>query len=102
MKIKKGDTVLMVSGKDRLKKGKVLKSAPKTNQILVEGVNLKKKHQRPKKGGEKGQIISLPSFIAASAAKLICPKCGKATRIGYRIAGEKKFRVCKKCGQEID
>lgn len=101
MKIHKGDTVLIISGKDRLKKGKVLESSPKTNKILVEGVNLKKKHQRPKKSGEKGQIISLPSFVSVSSAKLICSKCGKAARVGYKITGEKKFRVCKKCGQEM-
>lgn len=101
MKIHKGDTVLIISGKDRLKKGKVLESSPKTNKILVEGINLKKKHQRPKKSGEKGQIISLPAFVPVSNAKLICTKCGKATRVGFKTAGEKKFRVCKKCGQEI-
>lgn len=84
-----------------MKKGKVLESSPKTNKILVEGINLKKKHQRPKKSGEKGQIISLPGFISVSSVKLLCAKCGKAARVGFKKLENKKFRVCKKCGQEI-
>ena len=101
MKIKKGDTVLIISGKDRGKKGKVLKVFPKERKILVEGVNLVKKHQKPRREGEKGQIIQLPKPIDVSNAKLICPKCAKATRVGYKITEKQKFRVCKKCGQEI-
>ena len=101
MKIHKGDTVLIISGKDRGKKGKVLKVLPKENKILVESVNLKKKHQRPKKSGEKGQVITKPAPIDASNVKIICSKCGKAARLGYKIVDEKKYRICKKCGQEI-
>ena len=100
MKIKKGDTVLIISGKDRGRKGKVLKSFPKENRILVEGINLKKRHQKPKKTGEKGQTVSFPAPIHISNVKLICPKCGKAARLGYKIIEKKKFRICKKCGQE--
>jgi len=100
MKIKKGDTVLIISGKDRGKKGKVIDSFPKTGRVTVEGVNLRKKHVRPKKSGEKGQIVALSSPIAVSGLKLICSKCGKPARIGYKIEGEKKYRICKKCGQE--
>jgi len=101
MKIHKGDTVLIISGKDRGKKGKVLKVLPKENKILVESVNLKKKHQKPKKSGEKGQVITKPAPIDASNVKIICSKCGKAARLGYKIVDEKKYRICKKCGQEI-
>lgn len=101
MKIHKGDTVLIISGKDKGKKGKILKVLPKENKILVESVNLKKKHQRPKKSGEKGQVITKPAPIDASNVKIICSKCGKAARLGYKIVGEKKYRTCKKCGQEI-
>jgi len=101
MKIRKGDTVLIISGKDRGKRGKVLEVLPKENRLLVEGVNLRKKHQRPKKSGEKGQIVTMPSFISISNVKLICSKCGKATRVGYKIEKEVKVRICKKCGQEI-
>ncbi len=100
MKIKKGDTVLIISGKSRGKKGKVLKVFPKENRILVEGANLRKKHQKPRKSGEKGQIISMPSPTPISNVKLVCPKCAKPARMGYKIVGKKKFRICKKCGQE--
>lgn len=101
VKIRKGETVLIISGKYRGKTGKVLKVFPKEGKVLVEGVNLVKKHQRPRKRGEKGQVIEMPSPINVSNVKLICPKCGKATRVGYNIIDKNKFRVCKKCGQEI-
>ncbi|MBI4101434.1 MAG: 50S ribosomal protein L24 [Candidatus Nealsonbacteria bacterium] len=101
MRIKKGDTVLIISGKDRGKKGKVLTSFPKASRILVEGINLRKKHQKPRKAGEKGQVVEMPSPIYVSSAEIVCPKCGKAVRIGARMEGGKKFRICKKCAQEI-
>ena len=101
MKIKKGDTILIISGKDRGKKAKVLEIFPKEKKVIVEGANLRKKHVKPKKSGEKGQVIQLPGPIDISNLKIICPKCGKAARVGYRLAEKKKFRICKKCGQEI-
>jgi len=112
MKIKKDDQVLIISGKDRGRKGKVLKALPKEQKVLVEGINLKKKHVRPKSEGEKGQIVQIPAPIYISNVKLICPKCGKATRVGYKIiANDKKpsvpsrqkskVRVCKKCRKEF-
>ena len=106
MKIKKGDQVLIISGKDRARKGKVLKVFPKEEKVLVEGINLHKKHVRPKKEGEKGQIIQVPSPLDISDMKLICSKCKKATRVGYKLvkfeSGKKnKIRICKKCDQEI-
>jgi large subunit ribosomal protein L24 len=106
MKIKKGDTVLIISGKDRGRKGKVLKAFPKESKILVEGINLKKKHIKPKREGEKGQIVQVSAPIPVSKAKLICPKCGKATRVGYKIISNakgkmSKVRICKKCAQVI-
>ncbi len=101
MKIHKGDTVLIISGKDRGKQGKVIQAFPKGSRILVEGVNLRKKHQKPKKTGEKGQIILLPGAVSVSNVKLVCPKCGKTTRVGYKITEEKKYRICKKCNQEV-
>lgn len=101
MKIKKNDTVLIISGKDRGKKGKVLKSFPKLGRVLVEGINLHKKHQKPRKSGEKGQIVELPKSISVSASQLLCSKCGKAARVSYKIEGNKKYRICKKCQQEI-
>ncbi len=101
MKIKKGDNVLVVSGKDKGKTGKVLRSLPKEMKILVEGVNLKQKHLRPKKQGEKGQIIKSPAPFDVSNVKIICPKCGKSVRVGYTIINGKKNRICKKCKSEI-
>jgi large subunit ribosomal protein L24 len=101
MKIKKGDTVLITSGKDRGRKGKVLGAFPKESRILVEGMNLRKKHQRPKKSGEKGQIVEMPGPMHISNVKLICQKCGKVTRVGYKVLNKNKVRICKKCGQEI-
>jgi large subunit ribosomal protein L24 len=101
MKLKKGDTVLIISGKDRGRKGKVLKAFPKGQRVLVESINLKKKHVRPKREEEKGQIVQIPAPIHVSNVKLICSKCGKATRIGYKIAENRKYRICKKCGAEI-
>jgi large subunit ribosomal protein L24 len=101
MKIKEGDQVLIISGKSKGKKGKVLVAFPSENKILVDGVNIKKKHQRPRKEGEKGQIVEKPAPIFVSNAKLICPKCGQPARVGGKMVEKKKYRICKKCGQEI-
>jgi len=101
MKIKKGDTILLITGKDKGKKGKVLQSVPSKGKILAENINLRKKHVKAKKSGEKGQIIEFPSFFDVSNAKLICPKCSKPSRIGYLIENNKKFRLCKKCKGKI-
>ena len=101
MKIKKNDTVLIISGKDKGKQGKVLEAFPGEGRIMVEGINLRKKHQRPKKSGEKGQIVTLPGPVDVSNVKIICPKCKKPARIGYKVEEKRKTRVCKKCKQEI-
>lgn len=101
MKLKKGDTVLIISGKDRGKKEKILKAFPKKDKILVEGINLRKKHQKPKRSGEKGQIVHMPGPISISNVKLICSKCGKPTRVGYKIVEKRKYRICKKCKAEV-
>lgn len=106
MKIRRGDQVLIIKGKDKGKKGRVLRGFPKKNQVLVEGVNLKKKHQRPRREGEKGQVVEVPAPISISQVKLICPKCGKPTRIGYKEKPKDKkiktkIRICKKCQGEI-
>jgi len=100
VKIKKNDQVLIISGKDRGKKGKVLRVFPAAQRLLVEGVNIRKKHVRPKKSGEKGQIVESPAPFSASNVKLVCPKCSKATRAGYKFIEKRKYRICKKCGQE--
>jgi len=101
MKIKKGDTVLIISGKDKNKKGKVIRSFPKERKVIVEGAGLVKKHQKPKKQGEKGQIVQIPSKINVANVEIICPSCKKITRIGFQIIKGKKYRSCKKCGKKI-
>jgi large subunit ribosomal protein L24 len=101
MKLKKGDTVLITSGKDKGRTAKILKSLIKEKRILVEGINLKKKHVKPKKEGQKGQVISVAMPLDVSNTKFLCPKCGKATRLGYKITKDKKFRICKKCKSEV-
>lgn len=101
MKIKKGDIVLIISGKDKGKKGKVLESFPQQNRIVVEGVNIVKKHRRPRSEKEKGQIVELPKSINVSNVKIVCPKCSQPARLGYRLTEKEKYRICKKCSQEI-
>ena len=97
MKIKKGDNVKMLSGKDRGKTGKILHVFPKEKRVVVEGLNKIKKHMRAKKQGQKGQIIEKERAVDSSNIQLICTKCGKPTRVGYKIEGNKKERMCKKC-----
>jgi len=101
MKVKKGDSVLIIAGKDKGRTGKIMKALPKDLKVLVEGINLKKKHVRPKRDGEKGQVVEIPAALDVSNVKIVCPKCGKATRVGYTIEKDIKKRVCKKCKQEI-
>ena len=101
MKIKKGDTVLIISGKDKGKKGKVFESFPVERKIAIEGVNIVKKHRKAKSEKEKGQVVEVPKPINVSNVKIICPKCSKPARVGYKIIENKKYRICKKCKQEI-
>jgi large subunit ribosomal protein L24 len=102
MKIKKGDKVKMLIGKDVKKTGKVLKIFPKKQKVVIEGLNLRIKHMRPKKEREKGQKIQFPASVNISNVMLICSKCSKSTRVGYKILeNKKKVRICKKCGETI-
>jgi large subunit ribosomal protein L24 len=101
MKIKKNDQVLIIAGNDKGKKGKVLKSFPEKGRIVVEGIALVKKHVKPKKSGQKGQVAVAPRAINASNVELVCSKCGKVTRVGYETVEGKKYRICKKCGARI-
>ena len=101
MNIKKDDKVVVLSGKDKGKQGKVLVADPKAMKVIVEGVNVATKHQKPRKQGEEGGIIKVETPISAAKVQLVCPKCGKGTRVGHKIADGKKVRVCKKCGAEI-
>jgi large subunit ribosomal protein L24 len=101
MKIHKNDTVLIIDGKDKGKKGKILMALPKDKKVVVEGLNLVKKHRRPRRSGEKGQMVEVPKPFDVSNVKLICSRCGQAARVGYKIAGAEKLRICKKCQSEI-
>ena len=101
MNIKKDDKVIVLSGKDKGKQGKVLSADPKAMKVVVEGVNVATKHQKPMKQGQDGGIIKVETPIYVSKVQLVCPKCGKGTRVGHKIADGKKVRVCKKCGAEL-
>ena len=101
MKIKKGDTVYVLSGNDKGKKGEVLEIIPKTEKVIVKGVNIRKRHIKPKKQGEEGGIIPVECAIHASKLSVVCPKCSKPSRIGYVIEKDEKVRVCKKCGAKL-
>lgn len=101
MKLKKNDNVIVISGKDRGKSGKVLKVFSEDERVLVDGVNMRKKHERSKKQDKKGEIITRPAPIHISNVMMVCPKCGKATRLGYNVSEGRKSRICKKCGGEI-
>ncbi len=97
MKIKKGDTVKITTGKDAGKSGKVINVDSRAGKIVVEGLNIFKKHARPRTQNEKGQIVDVPRPMQASNVLLVCPSCHKPTRIGTKINGTKKERVCRKC-----
>ena len=101
MKIKKGDTVKVLSGNDKGKTGEVLEVIPKTQKVIVKGVNIRKKHVKPRKQGEEGGIISVEVAIPSSKANVVCSTCGKATKVGYSEEKGVKVRVCKKCGAKL-
>ncbi|HAY98347.1 50S ribosomal protein L24 [Mesotoga sp. Brook.08.YT.4.2.5.1] len=102
-RVKREDIVMVISGKDRGKKGKVLKTIPSEKKIIVEGVNFTKKHQRPTNQYREGGIIERESPIYVSKVMVVCPNCNKPTRVAHKILenGE-KVRACKKCGEIID
>ena len=102
--VKTGDTVVILSGKDKGKQGKVLEVSPKEGKVIVEGLNIATKHVKPRRQGEAGGIVKAEGAIYASKVQLVCPKCGKTTRIAHKILEDgTKVRVCKNegCGEEI-
>ena len=101
MKIRKGDTVQVLSGNDKGKTGEVLEVIPKLQKVIVKGINIRKKHIKPRKQGEEGGIIPVECSIHSSKINVVCPKCNKATRVGVVKEGKDKIRVCKKCGAKI-
>lgn len=102
MKVKKNDNVLVVTGKDAGKVAKVLVVLPKTNKVVVDGVNVQKKHKKARSAQEVSEIVNQSGAIDASNVMVVCPTCNKATRVAYKIEGDKKVRVCKKCGAILD
>lgn len=101
MNIKKNDTVIVLSGKDKGKKGKVIGAMPASGKIVVEGINMATCHVKPKQQGQEGGIVRKEIPMYACKTMLVCPKCGKATRHAVKLTGDKKVRICKKCGAEI-
>ena len=101
MKIRKDDMVVVIAGSDKGKQGKVLSVDPKANKVLVEGVQVARKHYKARRQGEEGGIIKKETPVFASKVMLVCPKCGKATRVGHAVVDGKKVRTCKKCGAEV-
>lgn len=101
MKIKKNDTVQIITGKDRGKTGKVLKVFPQKGSILIDGLNIYKKHAKPKKQGEKGQIVLVPRPINVSNVMIVCSACNKNTKVGYKSENKNKVRYCRKCKAKI-
>ena len=101
MNIKKDDKVIVLSGKDKGKQGKVLGTVPGSLKVVVEGVNVATKHQKPQRQGQDGGIIKVETPIYACKVQVVCPKCSKATRVAHKIEDGKKTRVCKHCGAEL-
>ena len=104
MFVKTGDTVVLLTGdeKYRGKKGKVLAVSPKEGKVIVEGINIVKKHVKPRKAGDPSGIIETEGAVYASKVQVVCPKCDKATRVAHKIdENGNKTRVCKKCGAEL-
>ena len=101
MKLKKGDDVKITIGKDNGKTGKIQKVLTKENKVLVEGINQFKRHVKAKMMGQKSEIITITKPVSANNVALICPKCKKPTRVGYKAVKDGKVRVCAKCGQEF-
>jgi len=102
MKIKKSDRVVVIYGKDRAKTGSVEKVIPKKNRVVIAGINIAKKHVKPSRNNPKGGIVDQAQPFDVSNVKLICPKCNKATRVGFRIINNEKKRICRKCHEIID
>ena len=101
MNIKKGDTVVVLSGKDKGKQGKVRGTVPSEAKVVVEGINMVTCHVKPRRQGEEGGIVKREAAIYASKVQVVCPKCGKGTRVAHKIEDGKKVRICKKCGATI-
>ena len=101
MNIKKNDTVVVLSGKDRGKKGKVLGTVPADSKVVVEGINMVTCHVKPRRQGEEGGIVKREAAIASCKVQVVCPKCNKPTRVAHKSENGKNVRVCKHCGATL-
>ena len=101
LNIKTGDKVQVISGADKGKQGKIVTVSAKENKVIVEGVNMVTKHVKPKQAGQLGGRVQAEGALYASKVQLVCPKCNKGVRVGYKYVADKKLRVCRKCGTEI-
>ena len=100
--VKTGDTVVVLSGKERGKKGKVMAVSPKEGKVIVEKINMVSKHMKPRRMGETGGIVKAEGAMYASKVQIVCPRCGKPTRVGHKIYEDgTKERICKKCGESL-
>ena len=100
--VKTGDTVIVLNGKERGKKGKVMAVSPKEGKVIVEGLNMVSKHVKPRKMGEQGGIVKAEGAMYASKVQIVCPRCGKPTRVGHKIYEDgTKERICRKCGEAL-
>lgn len=102
MHVKKGDTVVVIAGKDKGKRGKVLVALPRKKKVIVEGVNLVKRHMRPTRKISQGGIIEKEAPVAAANVLLYCPRCERPVRAGKKVLPESKVRICKKCGEVLE
>ena len=102
MNVKKGDTVVVITGKDKGKKGKILVAYPEKNRVVVQNAAMVVRHLKPRRQGEPGGRINKEGTIHVSNVKLVCPKCDNPTRVRHKIEGDKKVRICAKCGATID
>lgn len=101
MKLKKGDMVIVAAGKEKGKRGKITRVYPGDLRVTVEGVNIKKRHRKPTKSGEKGQTIEKQNPVPLGKVRFVCIKCTKSVRLGYKGEGKTKVRVCRTCGAEV-
>ena len=102
MRIKKDDNVKVIAGKDKGKSGKVMQVFPKHQKVVVEKANMLKKHLRGQQSGQPGQVIEFSAPLSVTNVMLVCPKCAKETRVGYKLMEGKKARMCKKCKEVIE
>ena len=99
--VKKGDTVVVVSGDDKGRKGEVLEVSPKEGKVIVKGINIVTRHVKPRKQGEQGGIVKVEGAMYASKVQLYCAKCDKGVRVKHVVDGDTKVRVCAKCGAKL-